>query len=339
MLTPDISAHHLGVVVIGRNEGERLLRCLDSLQGANQVVYVDSGSTDGSADRARERGADVVDLDLSIPFTAARARNAGLRRLLERQPEIPLVQFVDGDCEVDAHWFAKATQFLSERPEVVVVCGRRRERFPEASPYNLLCDLEWNTPIGEAGACGGDSLMRVSAVMAVGGFRDDAIAGEEPELCVRLRMAGGKIWRIDAEMTRHDAAITRISQWWRRNVRTGYGFAQVAAIHAKNPLGIWKKDVRSNWFWGLIVPTMAVVAAPFTWGISLVLFLGYAVLFWKIARYRRRLGDAPRVARLYARYCVLAKFPQVLGQMKRARDRLFGRRAKIIEYKGPETTG
>jgi hypothetical protein len=175
--------------------------------------------------------------------------------------------------------------------------------------------------------------MRVSALAAVDGFRPDLIAGEEPELCVRLRANGGKILRIAAEMTRHDAAMTRFGQWWKRNVRAGHAFAEVSRLHAGSPFGIWKKDVRSNWFWGLAVPLLAIVPAAFTWGISLVLLVGYPVLFCKIARYRRGRGDDPRTAGLFARYCVLGKFPQMLGQFACWRDRLFRRRARLIEYK------
>jgi glycosyltransferase involved in cell wall biosynthesis len=55
---------HVGVVVIGRNEGERLKRCLISATTqSTRVVYVDSGSSDNSPAIARDLGADVVDLD------------------------------------------------------------------------------------------------------------------------------------------------------------------------------------------------------------------------------------------------------------------------------------
>src|SRR3982074_2080568 len=60
---------NLGVVVIGRNEGHRLITCLDSLSDALTVIYVDSGSTDRSVQAAQDRGIHVVELDLSIPFT------------------------------------------------------------------------------------------------------------------------------------------------------------------------------------------------------------------------------------------------------------------------------
>ncbi len=68
----------VGVVVIGRNEGERLVRSLESVVGkAAAVVYVDSASSDQSVANARRIGADVVELDRSEPFTAARAECRG----------------------------------------------------------------------------------------------------------------------------------------------------------------------------------------------------------------------------------------------------------------------
>ena len=139
----------LGIVTIGRNEGERLRRCLNSLVGHGlPVVYVDSNSTDGSVELARSMGVEVVELDLSLPFTAARARNAGFARLEQLTPGIGFVQFVDGDCEVVPGWLDRACAVLKERPDVAVVFGRRRERFPDQSIYNCLADIEWDTPVG-----------------------------------------------------------------------------------------------------------------------------------------------------------------------------------------------
>ncbi|MEL6875209.1 MAG: glycosyltransferase family A protein, partial [Pseudomonadota bacterium] len=157
---PGSGAPRTAVVIIGRNEGNRLIRCLESLQPSGApMVYVDSASSDGSPKAASARGALVHALDLDKPFTAARARNEGVEKLgtLEAQPQYVL--FVDGDCEVETGWIDAAVRFLDDRPDVAAVCGRRRERYPEASVYNQLCDHEWNTPVGEAAACGGDSLM------------------------------------------------------------------------------------------------------------------------------------------------------------------------------------
>ena len=229
---------NFGVVAIGRNEGERLRWCLKSVPAGIAVVYVDSGSTDGSAQWARDRGTDVIELDMNVAFTAARARNAGFRRLKELAPGLLYVQFVDGDCKLEENWLDHAASFLKSHDNVGVVCGRRRERFPEKSVYNWLCDREWERPTGEVQACGGDAMMRISAFEAVGGYRDDLIAGEEPELCVRLRGAGWRIFQLERPMTLHDAAMTRIGQWWRRNQRSGYAFAQGAYLHGRCPNGI-----------------------------------------------------------------------------------------------------
>ena len=196
-----IELSNVGVVAIGRNEGERLERCLNSLRGL-PLVYVDSGSSDNSVAFARSVGAQCVELDMTRPFTAARARNTGFRALLERYPDLTWVMFVDGDCEVQPNWLMQALEVAEKDPKIAAVCGRRRERFPSSSLYNEMCDIEWNTPVGDAKACGGDAMMRVSAFREVGGFDAAVIAGEEPELCVRLRRKGWKIRRIDAEMAR-----------------------------------------------------------------------------------------------------------------------------------------
>lgn len=325
----------LGVVAIGRNEGQRLRRCLESVRGrAGRVVYVDSGSTDGSVALAEELGALVVTLSLASPFTAARARNAGLARLREALPDLELVQFVDGDCEVVEGWMASAAEALRGDPALAVVCGRRRERHPEASLYNRLCDLEWDTPVGDAEACGGDAMMRAGPVLAAGGYDPALIAGEEPDLCLRLRRAGWKIRRLDAEMTRHDAAMTRFGQWWRRSLRAGHAFAEGAARHGSGPERHWVRQTRSNWFWGLLVPGAALALAVPTGGASLGLFAGHLALGVRVARgMRRGRGFSRADARLYAVFCVLGKLPQSLGQSLYWLRRWRGSSGRLIEYK------
>lgn len=323
----------VGLVAIGRNEGQRLRQCLESVRGkAETVVYVDSGSTDGSVELARSLGISVVELDLSVPFTAARARNTGLAHLLDLNPQIEYVQFVDGDCEVVADWLDRAQKVLDTNPEVVVVCGRRRERFPQASIYNRLCDIEWDTPIGEAKACGGDAMMRVAALQQVGGYNPTLIAGEEPELCVRLRHKGGQIWRIDAEMTLHDAQITRFGQWWKRSVRAGHAYAEGAWLHGAPPERHWVRETRSIWLWGGVVPVVAIGATWSTHGFSLLLLLVYPLITYRIYRYMRRIGLSSQDALVYAVFCMLGKFPQVQGQIRFYVSKLLGRRSTLIEY-------
>ena len=322
----------IGVVAIGRNEGERLRACLQSFGAATlPIVYVDSGSSDGSPEMARTLGADVVALDLSIPFTAARARNIGFERLRQMAPEIEFVQFVDGDCQIASDWLQKADAYLNENAKVAIVCGRRRERHPEQSIYNRLCDIEWDTPVGEAGACGGDALMRVSAFLESGGYNPEMIAGEEPEFCVRLRGAGWKIFRLDAEMTLHDAAMTRFRQWWKRAVRCGFAYALGAHLHGKSPEKHWVRERRRLLLWGFLFPFVLLAAAWPSYGWSLLGFAIYPLQMAKIAlRMRSRsLGD--RMA--FGISCMLSKFAEFVGWCKFQRSRRRGGPVKIIEYK------
>ncbi|MFC3060253.1 glycosyltransferase [Paenirhodobacter populi] len=329
----------IAAIAIGRNEGARLVRCLDSLQGqgnqaqgnqaqVGRIVYVDSGSTDGSVEMARARGVEVVELDMTKPFTAARSRNAGLDRL--RQGERPeFVQLVDGDCEVRPDWIGKAAAFLRENPKVAVVCGRRRERFPEASVYNAQCDREWDTPVGEARACGGDALMRMEALDQVGGYDPRLIAGEEPEMCVRLRQKGWKIWRLDAEMTLHDAAMTRFGQFWKRARRAGHAYAEGAWLHGAPPERHNVAQVKRAVLWGIVLPVAIVVLALIVSPWLLALFAIYPV---QIARLARRGGNN-RAAWENATLLTLAKFAEALGIAEFHLRRLTGKRAGLIEYK------
>lgn len=326
--------NRIGLVAIGRNEGQRLRQCLLSALGkVALIVYVDSGSTDGSVSFARSLGVDVVELDLSTPFTAARARNAGFAHMLKADPQIEFVQFVDGDCEIVEGWIEYAQRELDAQPNVAVVCGRRRERFPEFSIYNWLLDMEWDTPIGEAKACGGDAMMRVEAVQQVGGFNPTLIAGEEPELCVRLRQKGWKILRLDAEMTLHDAQMTSFSQWWKRTMRAGHAYAEGAWLHGREPERHWVKESRSILFWGLVLPLLALGLAWPTYGFSLLLLVGYPVLVSRIFLKMRSQNISPKHAIAYAFSCVLGKFAQVRGALGFLQSQLLRTKSTLIEYK------
>lgn len=333
----------VGVVAIGRNEGERLIRCLKSLQAqlpdGFPMIYVDSGSTDGSVAAAQALGVHVVELDLSTPFTMARGRNAGFEYLAEIAPDLKFVQFVDGDCELLPGWIDTALQAIQQDERLAIVCGRRRERFPEASPYNRLADMEWNTPVGEAKACGGDFLGRVSALQEVKGFNGSLICGEEPEMCIRLRARGWKIWRLDANMTLHDAAMVRFGQWWKRSVRAGWAVAEGFTLHGRPPESYMQREFKSGWLWGAIVPALALGLVWPTRGISLLIgLLGYGLLTWRIYRGRRRGGDTPSDARLYALFCTLSKFAQSTGQIRYLLNQWRGKPAQLIEYKLPAGT-
>ena len=319
-----------GVVVIGRNEGDRLRRCIRSLPSSATVVYVDSGSTDGSESWARGWGVQVVTLDAARPFTAARARNAGFKHLLEINPNVSFIQFIDGDCELLQEWSGAAVTFLRSHADVAAVSGRIRERYPKKSIYNQLCDWEWDGTPGETTAFPGIVMLRTSALQAVGGYLDTLIAGEEPELAVRLRAAGWRIWRLEDDMTLHDAAMVHFRQWWRRNVRSGYAFAAGAYLHGAPPERHWVWESRRAWIWGIILPVACVGTslALGRWGLTVCLI--YPV---QMVRQMYRNAGTLRDRTIKGFFQLLGRFPEGTGQLKFLRDRLLGRQARLIEYK------
>lgn len=322
----------LGIVIIGRNEGARLERCIRSVQGRGPIVYADSGSRDDSVARAQALGAEVV--AVRPPFTAAGGRNAGFARLMELHGnDVDVVQFLDGDTEVVEGWLDTALATLAQRDDVTAVCGRRKERHPEASVYNTLCDIEWNTPVGEATVFGGDVMIRAADVKRAGGYDATLIAGEDPDLAVRLReVTGKKILRLDHDMTFHDAAMTSFSQWCKRAYRGGHAFAEGATRH--RDAAFWQREVRSNWAWGAALPAFGIGMFLPTLGTSAVVAgAGYATLFTKILRAAKQRGLSDRDARLYAAFCTVAKVPQAAGQAKFWWSRLRRRRTDLIEYK------
>jgi GT2 family glycosyltransferase len=330
----------LGLVVIGRDEGERLARCLASVRAIANRVYVDSGSSDGSVALARADGAAVVELPVPPNFTAARARNAGLARLLSEDSDLEFVQMVDGDCEVQAGWVEAGLAALRAEPDLALVFGRRRERYPERSVYNALCDDEWNLPVGEAVACGGDALFRVAALRQVGFYNSAMIAGEDSELSMRLRKSGWRLRRIAAEMTLHDAAIIHFSQWWMRTRRSGHAYGEMAFLHpdARDPN--WPHSVRSILIWGGVMPAMllaaialALVLDPRWWIAATLALLPWPLRMAQLARRQHGRGLCAKVGCASGVLTMLGKLPQFLGLLAYQRNRITGRASRLIEYK------
>lgn len=318
----------LGIVAIGRNEGERLKRCLASLQGsAFPVVYVDSASTDGSPAVATELGARVHALDLARPFTAARARAEGLAVLESEHAGLNYVFFVDGDCEVEPGFLLSAIAFLESNRDFAVACGRRRERFPESSFYNGVMDREWDTPVGEALACGGDAVFRLSAYHAAGGYDPAMIAHEEPELCARIRARGGRIARLDLPMTIHDADIHSLAIYLRRTIRAGHGYMQALERMGFGQARHERAMIRRALQWPAVFVGSVLVAVAW----PPVLLLPLALAAAAVARDAWRLSPPHRWRRAAVRF--LTKWAEFLGVLRWARDRILDRRSSAFFYK------
>ena len=334
----------VAVVIIGRNEGARLQRCLRSIPAEVPAVYVDSGSTDDSVAFARSNGVAVLSLDMSIGFTAARARNVGWRHIVvDPALDAEFIQFVDGDCELDADWIDKALAAMQAEPGVAAVFGRRRERFPGRSIYNRMCDDEWNVPVGIVAACGGDALFRVAALKAANGYSDDLIAGEEPDLCLRLARLDWFVRRIDGEMTLHDANILRFGSWWQRAKRGGFAYAAHVLRHGQRSDPQWRRQLKSILFWGFVWPVAGIGLAclgalwqPLAGALLLAaLAASYAVQVGRIAARKHRAGFDRRFSLRYGALIVIGKFAEFSGALKCWTNHLLHRQHRLIEYKQP----
>jgi cellulose synthase/poly-beta-1,6-N-acetylglucosamine synthase-like glycosyltransferase len=329
---PDVS-----VVVIGRNEGRRLERCLASVQAAywgwlrHEVVYVDSHSSDGSPAVAARLGARVYGLGDAPPCAAA-GRNIGWRAA-----RAPLVLFLDGDTLLEPGFVQQAWPTLLD-PAVVAVWGHRRESAPAQSIYTRVLDLDWVFAPGRVDYFGGDALVRRAALEAVGGFDDALVAGEEPELCRRLRERGGAIEHLDTPMTRHDLAVTTLRAWWTRAERAGLAYAQVAARYAGSADPLWQREARRNRVHGTALLLAPLATAAAFWAHPLagagLLLAGLALWARSARRCRWKCADDPVLSWLYAAHSHLQQLPILAGQWRWWRLQRARRAPTLIEYKG-----
>jgi len=339
----------LSVVVIGRNEGLRLTQCLKSVQAMEEpapdadglsgveIVYVDSRSSDDSRERAAALGVDV--LTISGQPTAAHARNTGWKQARGRY-----VLFLDGDT-VLAPGFANAcVAALRAEPQVAVVYGNRREIAPQASIYNRVLDLDWISPLGYVGSCGGDAMFRMAALQAANGYDDALPAGEEPDLCRRLRGMGHKVLHIDEPMTMHDMNMHRFGQYWKRNVRTGYAYAQLADRYRNTSDPLWLRNARANYVRGTVWPASllaAVVVSGWLAGVRSSMawmpvpaWLAVLVVLSLRSAAKLRWKKAPTRTLVEAGFAShLQQLPILLGQLEYLRDKKARRQRGIIEYK------
>ena len=321
------AALDVGVVVIGRNEGARLVESLMSALAVGvPVVYVDSDSSDGSAARASEIGCEVVELRSPPGYTAARARNAGYERLQKILPGCRFVHFVDGDCVLVPGWVSVAAAHLREHGEVGIVCGRLLEEHPTASPYHRLASIEWDQPVGDVGECGGIAMVRAEAFEDVGGYEADMPVGEDPDFCRRVGATGMRIVRLDRDMARHDIDMFRFSEWWLRQVRPGKAWADTCHRRgAKAPADV-RRNLVSTLAWGGALPALCLLLVPATSGASLLVLAGALATLWvKVRRHALGDGRSPADATLYATACTLGKFAALQGVLRFARERIVSR--------------
>ncbi len=166
---------------------------------------------------------------------------------------------------------------------------------------------------------------------AVGLFRDDLIAGEEPELCTRIRAAGYKIWHADEPMTHHDIGVTTFSAYWRRCYRGGHAYAEVAdrtqgALFRRESV---KNHVQMAVY--VLVPLLLTICLG-RMGLLIALLGAIALLIRTTWRARWRNASIPTTA-LYALHTHICQLPIWLGQLAYLRGRFRSAPQPLIEYK------
>jgi len=328
----------LSVVVIGRNEGERLSRCLQSVHdmsdpgGAVEIIYVDSDSRDDSISRAEALGAKVIVVKPERP-SAALGRNAGWR-----EARAATVLFLDGDTVLHPDFVVTSLPAF-EDAEVAVVWGHRREIHTAQSLFNRVLDLDWIYPPGPSEFCGGDALMRRAVLEEVGGFDASLIAGEEPELCQRIRALGYSILHVDRPMTGHDLAMTRWSAYWRRAFRAGYAYAEVSQRLKNGPFPLWRREAKRNLIHALVLlagPLAALVFAILLasgWPLLLVPVFWAALAIRTAGKVAWKAKDDKATLLLYGLHSHIQQIPIFFGQLAWYRDLRLSQKRRLIEYK------
>jgi N-acetylglucosaminyl-diphospho-decaprenol L-rhamnosyltransferase len=206
------------VVVVNHETREDLLDCLASLQdaGADEVIVVDSGSSDGSLDaaaaafpqvrrvglanvgfgRAANAGVDETTADAVVLTNADTVFSVGsvaaLGSYLDRHPDVgavgPVVRFPDGRLQLSARSFPSIGQALGHAALGLWWPRNRWTRAYRLTDWDRTSerDVDWLS-----GCC---IAVRRAAFEAVGGF-DPAyfMFVEDVDLCARLREAG---WRV-----------------------------------------------------------------------------------------------------------------------------------------------
>ncbi len=307
----------ISVVIIGLNEEKIIGECLSSVLELNlsdctlEFIYVDSGSTDKSIEIVETfSNVRVVNLNDANP-SAAKARNLGVS-LTNGE----FIQFVDGDSILDEQWLKKALPILSSDNSIGAVFGAIEEVGKQSNIYMKVCQFDWYMPPGDYRLCGGNALWKRTVFDEVGLFDGGLIAGEEPDLCFRVRQNGYRIVCIDTPMVKHDLDMHYFKDYWNRSVRSGTAYAIIAMRYRKTQEKLWFKEMIRNFSEVFIWLLLLVFGIFYSWKIAitlLVLFLLYRigkVVFNVLPRSRGGVD-----ALLYALHIQFSRIPLVYGQI------------------------
>jgi len=207
----------VSVVIPVKDRAEELARCLVSIRSIEypsellQVIVVDDGSSDKSAEVARELGALVMPSGGTGRGPAA-ARNVGARAASGE-----ILAFIDSDCTASAGWLAELLPSFTDKKTAAV--GGLVDGMCTASAVDRYEAVMSSLFLGNrerSGSSGDDTfylpscnlLVRRSAFLNAGGFKDEMHVGEDVDLTWRLRDAGWTITYLPQGRVYHEHRST-----------------------------------------------------------------------------------------------------------------------------------
>jgi glycosyltransferase involved in cell wall biosynthesis len=194
-VSPEVS-----VVVAARNEGVRIGRAIESILGQTladwELVVVDDGSTDATADVVRSYADPRIRLVALPPGGLARALNRGIEAAAAE-----LVARQDADDESLPGRLERQVAFLRERPDVAVVGSGWEEIGPHGEPVRprvALVTGRVNEVLPRFNPLTHTSVtFRKSAVLAAGGYDEGLQFAQDYDLWLRLAHSGETLWNLD----------------------------------------------------------------------------------------------------------------------------------------------
>jgi glycosyltransferase involved in cell wall biosynthesis len=221
-------------VIPARNEGECIGRCIDAIKTIEtagrdvEIVVVDNGSTDDTADIARTRGASVVS---QMGGTIGALRNYGAR--VSRGS---FLAFLDADCIVPPDWLEQS--FLRLDVDRRVIVGFRMVIPDDAnwvsrcwdslfSSRNVTAEVDWLPS--------GNMIMTREAFVSVNGFDEKLETNEDCDLCFRLGKEGYRMISVADTAVVHLRPPRSLEQVFKKEL-----------WHGKEVFKVFLEDVRSS---------------------------------------------------------------------------------------------
>jgi cellulose synthase/poly-beta-1,6-N-acetylglucosamine synthase-like glycosyltransferase len=232
---------------------------------------------------------------------------------------------MDADTILDPMWFQKALPALMDN--TIAVCGHRRERFPEKNIYHMLTDMEWHYEVGPCRYFGGEVLIKREALEKTGGFDENLVAGEDPELSYRIRQHGWQIMRMDIPMTTHDIHMTTFRQYLKRAYRSGHAYAEIGTRFMKNREKLWLRELIRISAKALI-PVLLILAGillDYPWVGIILGALTLCKPFLRLPRLKQTFKTSWKKALLYVCHSIIVVYPQFWGVLRYAWGRVIGR--------------